>query len=80
MTRTSLVIDLKQRRPACILLQACSGGDPSTLFRYFDSEDWLVSPTGDMRMVSGTPEEWKLFSDKFSVLGKKVGSGARSRR
>lgn len=65
-----LVIDVKLMRPACVLLQACLGGDSSVLSRHFDAEDWLTSPTKDMRMVRGTDEQWAAFAGEYSVLGK----------
>lgn len=66
-----LVIDIKLKRPACVLLQAGFGGDNGILHQYFDSEDWLVAPTADMRMIEGTPEEWKAFAEKHRKAGKR---------
>jgi hypothetical protein len=53
-----LIVDMKQRRPACALLQAAYGGDYGVLGRFFDSRDWLTAPTPDMQPVSGTREQW----------------------
>lgn len=68
--KTRLLIDVKQRRPGCVLLQAMARGDQSTLHKYFDPNDWLLAPTDEMRVVSGTEEEWAKFSDRFSVKKK----------
>jgi hypothetical protein len=65
-----LVIDIKQMRPACVLLQAVFGGDSGTLNRYFDAEDWIINPTPDMRRINGTAAQWEAFAKKHSVLGK----------
>lgn len=57
-----IVIDVKLRRPACVLLQAVYGGDPEAFRRYFGGADnWLIDPTPDMRMIEGTDEQWTRF-------------------
>lgn len=60
-----LVVDVKQRRPACVLLQAAFGGDSRAL-QFLSSDDWLISPTDDMRMVTGTAEQWKTFDAELA--------------
>ena len=60
--RTRLLVDLKLKRPGCVLLQAVARGDSGTLHRHFDTEDWLVAPTDGMRMVLGTDDEWARFA------------------
>lgn len=66
MNKTNLIIDMKLKRPACVLIQAAGGGNMSTLNRHFDSECWLVAPTQDMRMVAGTDEEWARLARTLS--------------
>ena len=57
MTR-KMVMDVKQRRPACVLLQAVWGGDRG-LCQRFDSRSWLTFPTDDMQMIEGSDEQWQ---------------------
>lgn len=54
-----VVMDMKQRRPACVLLQAAMGGDPAVVRELFYSEKWLISPTPDMKRIAGTMEQWR---------------------
>lgn len=61
-----LVVDVKQRRPACAILQAVMGGDHSTLSSLLPSTSWLTSPTEDMRMIVGTREEWTQFGSELA--------------
>ena len=65
--KITLVVDTKQRRPACVLLQAgfgCSGY--REVMHRFDSKTWLTFPTPDMRRVSGTIEEWQSLADEIN--------------
>lgn len=57
--KITLIYDTELKRPGCVLLQAVAGCDQYALNRFFNSEDWLVSPTPGMKRISGTPEEWK---------------------
>lgn len=56
-----VVIDVKQRRPGCVLLQAALGGD-SGIVSTFPADSWLLAPTDDMRLIEGTPEQWASFT------------------
>jgi hypothetical protein len=59
-----MLFDLELMRPACVILQAISGGDTAAFRRYFGGADnWLTSPTPGMKMVSGTAEEWQYASE-----------------
>jgi hypothetical protein len=58
----SIVVDVKQRRPACVILQAVFGGNRSIVSQIFPAESWLTAPTNDMRMVTGTIDEWRAFA------------------
>ena len=60
----TMVFDVKQKRPACVLLQAAFGCGESNGFLQmnFDSRDWLVVPTQDMRKIPGTKEQWKTLA------------------
>lgn len=58
-----VVVDTEQRRPACALLQAVLGGDPSLVSELFHGEAWLTSPTGKMRPLTATKEEWRRFAE-----------------
>lgn len=60
-----LLADVRLRRPGCVLLQAARGCAEASRFvsETFDSEDWLLAPTPDMRPVGGTREQWKALAD-----------------
>lgn len=51
----SIVYDIELMRPACVLLQVTFGAD-SAVAHLFDTNDWLVAPTDNMR-------RYKLNSD-----------------
>ncbi len=55
-----VLVDVKLRRPGCVLLQAIAGGECG-LVHEFPNESWLVGWTDDMRLVWGTDEEWEGF-------------------
>lgn len=57
-----MLYDPELRRPGCVLLQAVAGGDRRALDIYFSSENWLIAPTPDMKMFSGTHEQWKQIA------------------
>ena len=65
----ALVVDVKQRRPACVIIQALQGHrDPTgTVSRLFDPHTWLTSPTPDMRVVEGTEEQWRAFAKECNA-------------
>lgn len=56
----TLLYDTVLRRPGCVLLQAVAGGDGEAFREFFGGADnWLVSPTPDMKMITGTREQWR---------------------
>ena len=67
-----LVVDVKQRRPACALLQAEFGGD-YRLVHMLPVESWLTSPTPDMKMLTGTRGEWERFGDELRAAQRQSG-------
>ena len=66
-----LIFDTNLMRPACVLLQAIGGGESALLHRFFTSEDWLVSPTPDMKGLVGTLIEWERVA-QITVEKRKV--------
>ena len=58
-----IAYDIKLLRPGCTLLQAAMGGDP-LIAHEFDTEDWLLAPTEDMRMYEITKEQLKILVKK----------------
>jgi hypothetical protein len=62
-----LVVDVRLRRPACVLLQAVWGGHSSLVSELFDAESWLVGPTGDMKMLTGTKAQWEAFARQVNA-------------
>lgn len=51
-----LVFDIKQKRPACALLQVLLGGDLG-IANKFVSESWLLNPTSDMKVYQITKDQ-----------------------
>lgn len=62
--KISLVVDVKLRRPGCVIIQACYGcGDERQLVsQLFDPHTWLTAPTDDMYLISGTRDQWEAFA------------------
>ena len=61
----AFVIDVKQRRPGCVIIQAMGGCNSSLVSSLFPVESWLLAPTDDMYRVSGTMEEWRGFAEEL---------------
>lgn len=57
-----LLVDMKTKRPGCVLLQAACGGDTYKLQQFFDARHWVLAPTKDMQLIRGTPEQWKKLA------------------
>ena len=53
-----LVVDMKTRKVGCVLIQAAYGGDNSLVGVLFDTEDWVLAPTDDMKLIGGTLKQW----------------------
>ncbi len=51
-----IAFDIKLMRPACVILQAALGCDPSAAHR-FSSEDWLTHLTPDMQVYPVTESQ-----------------------
>ena len=74
-----LLVDMKTKRPGCVLLQAAVGGDTGLLKRVFmDSSIWETGLTPDLKMVRGTEEEWKRFAQVAEAENKRR-TGSRSK-
>jgi hypothetical protein len=59
-----LLYDPALRRVGCPLLQAAGGCDYSQLYRLgFDTDQWTVAPTPDLRRVVGTESEWRTAAN-----------------
>jgi len=67
-TPIDLVFDVKLKRPACVLLQAVYGCAHNNTFLQlnFDSKDWLVAPTPDMKVIRGTRKQWIGLATRLS--------------
>ena len=53
-----IAYDTKLFQPGCVLLQAAMGGDPA-LCHEFDTQDWLLAPTPDLKVYPVTDEQLK---------------------
>lgn len=71
----TLAYDLKLNRPGCVLIQAAMGGTVD-VSRHFDSKDWLLYPTPDMkvyRITEAQLEEAKRATEIFSEVSNEEG-------
>lgn len=57
----TLIYDLKQRKVGCVLIQALADCDSSNT-HIFETSQWAVAPTADMRRITGTREEWERLA------------------
>jgi Iap family predicted aminopeptidase len=64
-TKIKLLVDVKSRRPGCVLLQAVAGGDNHFVSATFDTRHWLLSPTENMGMVTGTVAQWRKLAKEL---------------
>ncbi len=55
----TIAYDAVRKRPGCVLLQAALGATISNreIMEHFDTEDWLLAPTDDMKVYEVTPEQ-----------------------
>lgn len=53
-----LLYDTKLNRPGCVILQAMAGCARNNEFLQLYFDDWLTSPTPDMKLMRGTREQW----------------------
>lgn len=58
-----VAFDVTLMRPACVVLQAGLGAEPSVAHA-FDSRDWLVSITPNMKVYEVTPEQLTQLVDR----------------
>lgn len=59
-----IAFDLTLMRPGCVLIQAVMGCD-SEMAHHFDTKDWLLAPTPNMKV-------YPLTKDQIPFLVKKV--------
>jgi hypothetical protein len=62
-----LVVDVVERRPACVLLQAGMGGTSRLISALFDPPTWVLAPNENLFMVRGTMEQWRDFADEVNA-------------
>lgn len=58
-SKIAIAYDCSLKRPGCVIVQALFGGDGSSVSRLFPAQSWLTTVTPDMKLISGTPEEWQ---------------------
>lgn len=63
-TLLPLVFDPTLNKVGCVLLQAALGGTRGLCY-LFDTEDWFLAPTENMKMYQGTREEWEQVALKI---------------
>jgi hypothetical protein len=56
-----LVYDPVAMRPACVILQSAYGCSRPNLAHHFAAEDWLLSPTDDMRVLPVTGGQLEML-------------------
>ena len=59
-----IAVDVKQRRPCCVILQANFGCERAMRLvgELFDSNKWVLAPNENVRVVTGTLEQIKDFA------------------
>ncbi len=67
-----LVMDVEQRLPGCVLLQAAFGGTSSMVSRLFDPGVWLTGMTDNMKIVYGTRTQWEEFAKECNARERKA--------
>lgn len=67
-TEIAVVVDVKQRLPACVIIQAMNGCAEGRriVSELFPPETWLLAPNSDMHTVRGTREEWESFATEMA--------------
>lgn len=60
-----LLFDPKLRRPGCVILQAMAGCGHNNGFMEMNFDNWLTSPTPDMKRISGTRQQWEGLAAKI---------------
>lgn len=67
--RIKLLLDTKKMRPACVILQAMAGCAEARglVSGLFDGNKWVLAPTPDMKIVSGTRAEWEQFAQEVNA-------------
>jgi hypothetical protein len=56
----SFVIDTELHRPGCALIQAMGGCNTNVnLWLEFPVESWLTAPTLNMKLITGSLDQWR---------------------
>lgn len=60
------VVYPRNRKVACVLLQAVYGGDSSVPSKFWDTSQWQLHPPDEKPyMAKLTKDEWKLLSEAW---------------
>jgi len=60
----TLLIDVKTKKPGCVILQAIAGLSHNNLFLQSTFTIWATSITPDMKRVTGTRAQWEKLAEK----------------
>lgn len=71
---TVIVFDADEVRPACPLLQAAMGGNPSVV-HHFDAASWLLTPTPGMKRYEISRKELLMLREKVVANAKRKKHG-----
>jgi hypothetical protein len=66
-----IAYDISQMKVGCAIVQAALGGDTMAA-DYFDTEDWVMTPTRGMRLYDLSPEQIPELVDKTKAARAKV--------
>ena len=60
----TLLIDVKTKKPGCVILQAIAGLAHNNRFLQETFTNWETNITDDMRKITGTRAQWEKLADK----------------
>ena len=58
------LVDRKQQKIACALIQAAYKGDPSVCHLF---DEWVTQPTPDLVRAKGTMDQWKQLARAWNA-------------
>lgn len=60
-----LLFDTRLRRPGCVILQSMAGCGGNNQFMQMHFDNWLTSPTPDMKRISATRQQWEKLASRL---------------
>lgn len=67
----TMVVDIKDRRPGCAILQAYYGTPNNEVLHLFDADTWVLAPTPNLHKITGTMDQWRNFANECNARYRK---------